>query len=87
MKFGVVLVGGLTGALPLSPGAVSSAESSPTSAQATASQATTSNVASSAAAGSFNTTTLQSPTIPGVSPLPGRSPSPRNRATTWGSWQ
>ena len=84
MKFGVVLVGGLTGTLPLSPGAVSSAESSPTSAQATASQATTSNVASSAAAGSLNTTTLQSPTIPGVSPLPGPVAKPAQPSDNMG---
>ena len=84
MKFGVVLVGALTGSLLLSPGGVSWAESSPASAQATTSQATNSNVASSAAAGSLNTTTLEPPTIPGVSPLPGPVAKPAQASDNMG---
>ena len=80
--FGAVLVGALTGALLLSPGAVSSAESSPMSAQVTSS-----NGASSAVAGSLNTTTLEPPALPGVSPLPGPVAKPAQPSDTMGILQ
>jgi hypothetical protein len=79
MRFAVVLVGALTGALLLSPGAVASAQSAPISAQVTSS-----NLAPSVAAGSLSTTTLQPPTIPGVSPLPGPVAKPAQPSDTMG---
>jgi hypothetical protein len=66
-KFSVALLAALTGALLLSAGAVSSAESSPTAAHINSGASAPANPA---------TTTLQSPAIPGVSALPGPVAAP-----------
>jgi hypothetical protein len=78
-KLGIVLVGAMTTVLFLSSGAVSSAQSPSNTVPAHSSTGT-----SPAASASPVTTTLQSPAIPGVSPLPGPVADPAQPSNNMG---
>jgi hypothetical protein len=78
-KIGTVLVGAVTAVLFLSSGAIGSAQGSPTAAQGSTSTAT-----SPAPTANPVTTVLQSPAIPGVSPLPGPVAAPAQPSDNMG---